>query len=699
MNDKPLLKLLFPFVCGVLCAIAFEWFLKIPFFILVVFLVIISPFTFFHYKKSILRNDVIYNTLLSVMIFVLGVVCVKLDISRQEDNRLAPYADKKIWVEVCVTEMPSEGSKSMKLVAELLQYKDSAEWHPAKGKFMLFLEKDSLSERLNYQDKLVLYTTLSEVQGPKNPHQFDYKRYLANKKIHYQAYSSSGQWAKTGSTGKKNIFTLAYALRKKMISIIESSGLNEREQALASALLLGWDDKLDATTLQSFSTAGVSHLLCVSGLHVGIIFAMIGYSLFFLERTRRLRILKGFLQLLLVWFFAMMTGLAPSVVRASTMLSFVVFARLLNRRSNTYNNVAGAAWILLVYDPFYLLDVGFQLSFTAVLGIVALQPMFKQLIRTKYKAINYVWDLACVSIAAQSATLPFVLFYFQQFPVYFLVANILIIPFAGFILGTALFLVLFSKVPILSWLLVKVFSIEISFIYYIVEFVEKLPYALISNLHFDFVQALLIAVVILGFAIGIIQSHKKTIYLSFGVLIAFLCYSTVDLYAHSRQQQWVVYNISNKHSGLEFISGTESCFYSTEIVLADPASQKFSMENFQNRQRLATRQQFDIKDSTEVLPVFKKGNFFQFSNDRILICDSEHIKQKSDRKIQLDYLILTGNPKVEVGELLAQFDFNTLIIDASNSNYQVNKWKNECDSLVLPYHDVKSSGAFVKEIK
>ena len=699
MNDKPLLKLFIPFVCGLLCAIYFDWFQRIPVFAIFILLAAILPFTFFHYKKPFLRNNIIYNLLLSVMIFVLGTACVKMDISQQKDNSLESYANRKIWAEVSVDEMPSEGKNSMKLVVELLRYKDSTEWHSARGKFMLFLEKDSLSKNLNYQDKILLYTTLSEVQSSKNPNQFDYKRYLSNKKIHYQSYSSSGQWAKTGSTNKKDIFTLAYVLRKKMIDIVESSGLDLREQALASALLLGWDDKIDASTLQAFSTAGLSHLLCVSGLHVGIIFAMIGYGLFFLERTRKLRLLKGVLQLLLVWFFAMMTGLAPSVVRSATMLSFVVFARLLNRKSNTYNNVAGAAWVLLLYDPFYLLDVGFQLSFTAVLGIVGIQPLLSKLIQTKYKSINYVWDLACVSIAAQLATLPFVLYYFHQFPVHFLIANVLIIPFSGFILGTALFLILFSSVPFLSWILVKLFSFEISFIYYIVEFVEKLPYALISNIHFDMIQAVLVTIIILGFSIGIVNAGRRIVYFSSVMLILFLCYSSVDLYAHSKQQQWIVYNINNKYSGIEFITGKESFLYTTEFVLVDTASKKFSTEGFRNSKRLSQMNEFDIKDSTRVAPVFKKGNFFKFSDDRILVCNSDHIKHKSDKKVQLDYLVLTGNPKVRVGELQTQFEFHTLIIDASNSNYRINQWRNECDSLGLSYHDVKSSGAFVKEIK
>ena len=339
-----------------------------------------------------------------------------------------------------------------------------------------------------------------------------------------------------------------------------------------------------------------------------------------------------------------------------------------------------------------------QLSFTAVLGIVGIQPLLSSLIQTKYKSINYVWGFACVSIAAQLATLPFVLYYFHQFPIYFLVANVLILPFAGLILGTALVLIAFSTIPFLGCVLVKLFSFEISCIYYIIEFVEKLPYALISNIHFDMIQAVLVAIIIFGFSVGIV-ARSRTVYFSSVMLILFLCYSSVDLYTHSKQRQWIVYNVNNKYSGIEFITGKESFLYTTEFVLADTAARKFSIEGFRNSKRLSQINEFDIKNSTGGVSVLKKGNFFKFFDDRILICDSECIRQKSDRKMQLDYLVLTENPKVRVGELLERFEFNTLIIDASNSNYRINQWRNECDSLQLFYHDVKSSGAFVKEIK
>lgn len=702
MNDKPLLKLIIPFICGILIALYFDWIKQIPLFLTIVLMAMIIPFTFYQYKHPLFRNTFLYNMLLALLVFFLGITCVKIDIIEQQNNSLEPCAGKKIWVEASLDEMPLEGKNSIKSVVNLLRYKDSTDWHPAKGKFMLFLEKDSLSQSLNYHDKLLLYITLSEIQPPKNPYQFNYRRYLTNKKIHYMSYSPSGQWAKVESSKKVTLFSMAYALRKRMLSVIESGNLAQKEQSLAAALLLGWDEKVDAATLQSFSTAGVSHLLCVSGLHVGIIFMLIGYSLFFLERTKKSRKLKSILQLLLIWFFAMIAGFAPSVVRASTMLTLVTFSRLLNRKSNVYNNVAGAAWILLLINPFYILDVGFQLSFSAVLGIVSIQPFLAKLGRTKYKSVNYVWELACVSIAAQLATLPFTLYYFHQFPVHFLIANVLIIPFAGFILGTALFLILFSSVPVLNWILEYLFSLQVLFISRIVEFIEKMPYALISGIHFDFIQSILVTIIIFGFSWAIINRQKKILYFSFGFLIVFFVYSEFDYSVHKKQKQWIVYNINDKNWGIEFVTGNKSRFYADNLVLSDTSAVKFSTENFRNRKRInqsiASVLHYSLSDANHQ-ELFKKGNFFKFYDDRILIYNQETAEKKSNTKIRLDYVIFSENPKVKVQDILTQFDFSMLIFDASNSNYRIKNWINECDSLSITYHDVKSAGAFVKEIK
>ena len=356
------------------------------------------------------------------------------------------------WAEVVLQDMPTQSEKTVKVKADVLKIQDSTGWHSVTGKVMLFFRKDSLAQQLGYGDKLLVYTKITEVAPPQNPYQFNYKEYLQRKGIYYQAYISSDQYRVTHPASESNIFSVAYSLRLKMISLIKRSGLSLKEQGIASALLLGWDEDIDEETHQSFSNAGIAHFLSISGLHLGIIFMFIGYMFFWMGNSRRSRMIRGFVQLVVLWFFAVITGLSPSILRAATMFSLITVGEMFFTRASFYNNLASSAFILLLFRPLLLFDVGFQLSYLGVIGIVVLQPRIKELINipTNLKIaqslqnswnqsfatsafgkvlaksvqvivnavlwlVQKVWELTCVSVAAQLATLPLTFYYFHLF--------------------------------------------------------------------------------------------------------------------------------------------------------------------------------------------------------------------------------------------------------------------------------------------
>ena len=211
-----------------------------------------------------------------------------------------------------------------------------------------------------------------------------------------------------------------------------NNGVEGKQLKVASALLLGYRENLDKELVKSYASAGAMHVLAVSGLHVGILYLLLTRIFSFLKKVKKVKNGKFILTILIVsflWFYAIMTGLSASVMRATTMFSFIVIGNeLLNRKTSIYNTLAVSAIILMIINPFIVYQVGFQLSYVAVVGIVYLQPKLNRLFYSRYKLVRGVWAITCVSLAAQIATFPLSLHYFHQFSTYFFISNLIVIP-------------------------------------------------------------------------------------------------------------------------------------------------------------------------------------------------------------------------------------------------------------------------------
>ncbi|MBA4323416.1 MAG: competence protein, partial [Odoribacter sp.] len=348
-----------------------------------------------------------------------------------------------------ISEPPVEKENTFKLVVEVRNIKDSTTWKEVSGKAIIYLQKDSFSSGLHYGDRLFISSDFSEVRSPQNPSEFNYKKYLSNRFVYHQSYVKSGKW-KLVSRDHGNIFmTAAINIRNLFLGIFRDNKITGREYAVSSALILGYTDKIDPELMKDYSNVGVIHILSVSGMHVGVIFLVLNYLLFFFEKFRHGKIIKTIILLLLIWLYAMITGLSPAVLRAAAMFSFIAAGRSFNRQVNIFNSLAASAFLLLMINPFFLADVGFQLSYLAVVGIIIIQPFLSSLWYPGNWFLKQAWGITVVSVAAQIATFPLSIMYFHQFPNYFLVSNLIVIPFSNFIIYSGM-LVLFTA-PI-GWL-------------------------------------------------------------------------------------------------------------------------------------------------------------------------------------------------------------------------------------------------------
>lgn len=531
--------------------------------------------------------------------------------------------------------------------------------YPENKKALLYLEPDDRSQMLSPGDIVVFQALMRPFKNLGNPGEFDYKRFMEQKGFSGSAYVRSAKWINTGKTNR-TIKSEALRVRSRVLDLYKSFDLNKEEYAFLSALTLGYKTDLSDELKQAFRSSGTSHVLAVSGLHVAVIFIVIVSVFSFIQNRGRWFIFKQILVLLILWTYVFVTGMPVSVMRASIMLTMFCIGSLFHRKGYHYNTLVVAAFFILIVNPYYLFDVGFQLSFTAVFSILFFQPKLSQLYKPKCKFPKYVWDLMIVSTSAQLGVFPLGLYYFGTFPTYFFVTNLLVIPLVGltvYLTVVLSFVTLFTASN-LSFVLFlhKVIEVFLKFIIrvvlQIVYLFEKLPLAAFDNCFINISQLFLIFAALFSLTFFILRKRANMFILflsSIALLLAINTHSqlnkTIDQFViyNSYTEPEMGYRINDKKVALQELSNR---------VIAHPtASVILLTENF-----------YKSKTSDEVLPV--------------------------------DYLILSGDNSFSMTELNLFFKPRMVIIDSSISYYTAERIKKECVNIDVAIHDIFDSGAY-----
>ena len=315
---------------------------------------------------------------------------------------------------------------------------------------LLITIKDSTAKTLQYGDELLVAAKFNPVEPPYVPAEFNYKKYLAGQNVFYQAFLFPKQFVRLASNTGNPIIAYSLRLRQRCIEKFKLNMLDTDAIAVASTLILGYKANLSDDVLQAYSKTGTIHVLSVSGAHVAIIFVLLNLALGFLNSYRYGKLLKAVIIITLIWYYSLLSGFSPAVCRAAVMISMVIIGKTYNRYINTLNILAISAFGLLLCDPFFILDVGFQLSYLAVFGLIAYQPVVYKWFAFKNKWADKLWAVCSVSLAAQVITFPLSAFYFHQFPVYFLVSNLFIIVPSAVIMYTGIVYLLLPQIPVVS---------------------------------------------------------------------------------------------------------------------------------------------------------------------------------------------------------------------------------------------------------
>jgi competence protein ComEC len=697
-KQYPFVKMLIPLCLGILANIS--WFPLLNFNLLY----LLFSFTFAIIILTIASKHINYNYrwisgfVVSVLLFFIGFALVYVNNELNQKNHFSKLTTDKTFYQVKITESIEIKENSVKAIASVNSCKTNKYWQNCKGSLIIYFEKNNITAKLNYGDLLLVYGELNEIQSPRNPHEFNYKRYLANKNIYYQTYLKTN-FIKIIKINQGNpIKALAINLRTKFLRIFEENGMNGREYAVISAILLGQTDKIDPELYKAYSGSGALHVLSVSGMHVGIVFISLTLFLSFLNKLKNGNIIKAFHLLIAVWFYAMLTGLSPSVIRASTMISFIIIGKALKRDSNIVNILSASGFVILCFNPNLLLEVGFQLSFLAVLGIVLFHELFYKLWLPENKLIDKIWSVTCVSIAAQIITTPLALYYFHQFPNYFLLTNIIVFIFAGVIIYAGIFVIIVSFIPYLSTISAKILVWMIFAMNESISFIEGLPFSVSRSINYSYLEAFLLYSLLISIVYAFVYKNKKLV---FSFLIILLIMVSIDLYSSlkiNKQKRFIVYSIA-KTSAYDFFYGENQIMLADSFLKNDNGKIGFHIQNNRIVNDIKTQNFIDFRDNYKNIKwqFEKRKNFIQFNDKKIVIIEKKQKYIELKSKINLDYLILTKNCNVKISDLIKVFKPKLIIFDSSNKLWKTQKWEAECKLLQLNFYNVFKEGAYISD--
>ncbi|WP_339756281.1 ComEC/Rec2 family competence protein [Algoriphagus aquimarinus] len=381
-----------------------------------------------------------------------------------------------------VTAYDLQKPNSFENLLEVKSFLIGESWTDAQVKILVYHQSD---KPLEPGQILLVRKKPEEITSPVNPHEFDYRQYLSRQGIHYRQFLGK-DFQVIDSVNSKGLEYFLVHLRHRIGEMLQSKIPDENSAQIALALLLGQKKELDPTIREAYTQAGVMHILAVSGLHVGIIYALFILILKPLKLKKENAKLYLLAVILVIWLYAFLTGLSPSVVRASTMFSLLTLGQMRERRPSIYNILAFSAMLMITMNPDVIYEVGFQLSYLAVLGIVMIQPLILNLWLPRHKVLEYVWQLTSVSLAAQLVTFPLSLYYFHVFPTYFLLGNLLILPLAFLIMQVGVPLMIFGWIPVLGDGLGWVLSWLIWVQNWIAETIRMIPGGKLDRLTMDF---------------------------------------------------------------------------------------------------------------------------------------------------------------------------------------------------------------------
>lgn len=658
----------------------------IPGLIVLQFLTSYIPKLYPAYRWRYFSTGIIY-----LLFFLLGVLSAKNYFPYQNANYFSSYLTESAHILAKVIDSPSETKKSYKMILEIKTVVSDTNYRSVLGKAIVYIPKDSLAPKPKNGDLIIFKNKLAPLLASTNPESFDYKSFMSRKGIQFSAFLKKNDFLIMPKEPSFSIKNLAIQIRDKLLFQLQKTGLEGEEYAIAASLILGYQEALTDDLVTSYRSAGVMHILCVSGMHVGILFMILSQLFGFLKHIKGGITIRLIIIILNIWLFAFITGLSPSVTRAAVMFTFVAIGKNIKRDINIYNTLSASALLTLVIEPFSLFEIGFQLSYIAVIAIAALYKPIYSLWVPRWKVPDYLWQIMAVSLAAQIGTAPLSMFYFHQFPNYFLASNLVVILLVTPIFYLALATILLSFVPLISHWLAFLTTYSIKLMNFLVGYFQLLPYSLTEGISFGpFFLLLLILLIVFG-AIMLIGKNKNLIFINFGIAILMLLSSFHQDYKRNQIFRFIQFDTPGK-TALLIQHGRESVLLVDSNTFKNPESIDFQWSGYKIKNGLNPNIINLDQKGSQINFFYRKDNFITIDKTLLaLYADNQKYKDS----INCDFLIIRNKKAYDLEKALINFKPKTIVFSNELWDNQKEKLLNNLTDDKVKIHDIAKDGALI----
>jgi competence protein ComEC len=623
-----------------------------------------------------------------VLIFLLLGCCgswllYKADIRHQQGFFGGVATDSSLLL-LRINEPLQEKARTFKTTAKVIASYHHGKWMPVKGYLLLYFAKDTTSPCLRYGDEVVAGKRPEMIKNNGNPGAFDYQQYCVTQQIYQQLYLRAADYYKLPRNRGNIVNKLLLQARDYCLDNLRKYIGTGPEAGMAEALLIGYRLDLDKAVVQTYSNTGIVHVIAISGMHLALLYGTLLWCLKWLPVRKWSNIGKTIIILLVLWGFALLTGASASVLRSAVMFTGITIGRfVLNRYSSIYNTLAASAAVLLCFNPYLAIDAGFQLSYLAVLSILLFYPPLYQLWEMRKKWADLIWQMVALSLAAQLMTTPVSLFYFHQFPNYFLLANLVAVPLSTVVIYGEVILLFLAPFRLPAVWAGYVLKFMIWCMNSSVKWLGELPYALITNIHCSLLQTTFLYGLIGGLALWWLIRWRGGCWLAFLCIWGYVATHACQVTRANHQCKMIVYNVP-AYTAIDCIKGRQVQFTGDDSVWQSPAA--LQLFDARNEMNVHTGKPDGYQ---------QYGHCISFQGKRLLIIDSALPAHLPKDKFKVNIILLTRNPRLEIQQLSGFYTFDTLVFTASNSARKIEKWERECDTLGWKYHTIPEKGAFI----
>lgn len=666
-KEIPFLRIGLPLCIGIISGLYFK---PDSFFLLAVCIFIIAIFiTSLFYNKY--KANILFGTALTLSLIIIGALLYK-----NEKSSLSELGTRQTILFCTLKDFPEEKANTYLLTLKLISKTDGSATLPLNGSVLVYMSKDSSVLSMLPGDKLIIRCTPLRINNRGNPYEFDYRFFMENQGIKYYAFINNNDILSHKIPRHRSPAQSALIIRDKIIGMYEERGIKGERLALVAAITLGQKSMLEEEQKQIFIRAGVMHIMAVSGLHVIILSLFVLKLLFFMKG--KYQILRILITILFLWTFAFVTGLTPSVLRATLMFTFIQAGNLIDRKVNGVNSVLASAFVLIVIRPSVIFDAGFLLSYSAVIYIICFYQVLYLKMNTQNWLTDKLWQSAAVTIVAQAGTLPLTIMFFNRFPAYFIITNIIIVPLSSLLVITGCLIPMFYPVRFISEILAGVLDKLTGLTEYLTARASALPFSNIENIGLTAPECLLMAATLFLFTLYILKRKTFSVVYPLSFLVIYVLYNSITDHNLRRSNEIIVYNTPGSAT-IGIRTGKTLNVYSDTVLIPQAALRHASTLGLRIKSNL-------LKNDPIILSA---------GDEKIMICNPSEGKDIIINPARI--LILRGRKGTSSDFIRTGFSPESLII-TSEASAQFRIPGGLITSVTDTVHFVRKSGAYISGI-